>query len=83
MVFFRPADFTFVRPTEIAACGRLNGEFVDRDASAPGVSTDSEYVHLAGRRNHPGLNSLPFPMLADIRRELATAAGVLGDDGVA
>ncbi|OAA25448.1 peroxiredoxin (alkyl hydroperoxide reductase subunit C) [Frankia sp. EI5c] len=83
VVFFWPKDFTFVCPTEIAAFGRLNGEFADRDAQVLGVSTDSEYVHLAWRQNHEDLRDLPFPMLADIKRELTQACGVLGDDGVA
>jgi alkyl hydroperoxide reductase subunit AhpC len=77
VVFFWPKDFTFVCPTEIAAFGRLNGEFADRDAVIYGVSTDSEYVHLAWRTNHEDLKALPFAMLADIKRELAAACGVL------
>ena len=63
---------------------RLNGEFNDRDAIIYGVSTDSEYVHLAWRRSHPDLKELPFPMLADIKRELCAAFGVLDrKEGVA
>jgi alkyl hydroperoxide reductase subunit AhpC len=77
VVFFWPKDFTFVCPTEIAAFGRLAGEFADRDAQVLGVSTDSEYVHLAWRQNHPDLKELPIPMLSDIRRELATSLGIL------
>src|SRR5262245_46479519 len=83
IVFFWPKDFTFVCPTEIAAFGKLNDEFADRDAQVLGVSTDSEFVHLAWRQNHEDLRDLPFPMLADIKKELTSAAGVLGDDGVA
>ena len=84
IVFFWPKDFTFVCPTEIAAFGKLNGEFSDREAVVYGVSTDSEYVHLAWRRSHPDLKDLPFPMLADIKRELSTAFGVLDrNEGVA
>ena len=41
VVFFWPKDFTFVCPTEIAAFGKLNREFADRDAVLYGVSTDS------------------------------------------
>ena len=52
IVFFWPKDFTFVCPTEIAAFGKLNGDFNDRDAVVYGVSTDSEFVHLAWRQNH-------------------------------
>jgi peroxiredoxin (alkyl hydroperoxide reductase subunit C) len=83
VVFFWPKDFTFVCPTEIAAFGRLNGEFADRDAQVLGVSTDSEYVHLAWRQDHRDLRELPFPMLSDLRRELTTGCGVLTEEGVA
>jgi lipoyl-dependent peroxiredoxin subunit C len=82
--FFWPKDFTFVCPTEIAAFGKLNRDFVDRDAQLLGVSTDSEYVHLAWRNQHPDLKDLPFPMIADIKRELTQALGVLDKrEGVA
>jgi peroxiredoxin (alkyl hydroperoxide reductase subunit C) len=77
IVFFWPKDFTFVCPTEIAAFGRLQGEFADRDAAVYGVSTDTEYVHLAWRQAHPDLKDLPFPMLADVKRELSQALGIL------
>ena len=84
IVFFWPKDFTFVCPTEIAAFGKLNGEFNDRDAVVYGVSTDSEFVHLAWRQNHSDLKSLPFAMLADIKRELSAALGILDkNEGVA
>jgi peroxiredoxin (alkyl hydroperoxide reductase subunit C) len=84
VVFFWPKDFTFVCPTEIAGFGALNGEFNDRDAVIYGVSIDSEFVHLAWRQNHADLKSLPFAMLADVKRELSTALGVLDkDNGVA
>jgi lipoyl-dependent peroxiredoxin subunit C len=82
--FFWPKDFTFVCPTEIAAFGRLEREFADRDAQVLGVSTDSEYVHLAWRQQHPDLRNLPFPMIADLKRELSQALGVLDKrEGVA
>ena len=77
VVFFWPKDFTFVCPTEIAAFGKLNREFNYRDAVIYGVSTDSEFVHLAWRRQHPDLKNLPFPMLADVKRELSSALGIL------
>jgi peroxiredoxin (alkyl hydroperoxide reductase subunit C) len=77
LLFFWPKDFTFVCPTEIAGFGKLNKDFNDRDAVIYGVSIDSEFVHLAWRNNHPDLKTLPFPMLADIKRELSAALGVL------
>ncbi|KTC99562.1 peroxiredoxin [Legionella erythra] len=84
VVFFWPKDFTFVCPTEIAEFGKLAAEFADRDAQILGGSTDSEFVHLAWRNNHDDLNNLPFPMLADIKRELTQALGILDEqEGVA
>ena len=71
--FFWPKDFTFVCPTEIAAFGKLNHDFSDRDAQVLGVSTDNEYVHLAWRNQHP-----------DLKRDLSQALGILDkQEGVA
>ena len=84
VVFFWPKDFTFVCPTEIAAFGKLEKEFEARDAQVLGVSTDSEFVHLAWRREKDELKSLPFPMLSDIKRELSGRLGILDPEaGVA
>ena len=84
LVFFWPKDFTFVCPTEIAGFGKLNDDFNDRDTVIYGVSTDSEFVHLAWRQNHADLKTLPFAMLSDISRELSTKLGILDPkEGVA
>jgi lipoyl-dependent peroxiredoxin subunit C len=77
VVFFWPKDFTFVCPTEIAAFGKLEKEFKARDAQLLGVSIDSEFVHLAWRKDKEELRNLPFPMLSDIKRELSQKLGIL------
>jgi len=77
VVFFWPLDFTFVCPTEIAEFGSKTSEFSERKAVVLGASCDSQYVHLAWRNSHPDLKDLPFPMLADIKRELSTNLGIL------
>src|ERR1035441_3623406 len=82
--FFWPKDFTFVCPTEIAAFGKLNKQFAERDAQILGGSTDSEFVHHAWRTHHADLHDLPFPMLADVKHELCAALGILDpQEGVA
>ena len=84
VVFFWPKDFTFVCPTEIAAFGDRHPDFAEAGADVVGVSIDSEYVHLAWRENHPDLKHLPFPMAADVKRELSGALGILDPtEGVA
>lgn len=77
VLFLWPMDFTFVCPTEIAEFGRRSRDFASRGAQVLGASTDTHYVHLAWRQNHPDLKDLPYPMLADTKRELSQALGVL------
>ncbi|MEZ0224287.1 MAG: peroxiredoxin [Alphaproteobacteria bacterium] len=79
VLFAWPKDFTFVCPTEIAGFGALNKDFADRDTQVLGLSTDSDYVHLAWRQSHKDLKDLPFPMLSDIKRDLSIALGILND----
>lgn len=77
VVFFWPMDFTFVCPTEIAEFNKELKGFRERDAEVFGVSTDTQYVHLAWRQQHPDLKNLGYPMLADNKKELSEALGVL------
>src|SRR4051812_31287113 len=75
--FFWPLDFTFVCPTEIAEFNKNQPNFKERDAELYGVSCDSQFVHLAWRKDHKDLRDLKFPMLADNKKELSEALGVL------
>src|SRR6201996_8312339 len=77
VVFFWPKDFTFVCPTEIAEFGRLHPELKKRDVNVLGASIDTEFVHMAWRKQPPDLKDLPFRMLADVKRELSVALGIL------
>ncbi|CAE6416727.1 unnamed protein product [Rhizoctonia solani] len=47
VLFFWPMDFTFVCPTEILAFNRALPKFGELGVQLIGVSTDSEYAHLA------------------------------------
>lgn len=84
VLFSWPKDFTFVCPTEIVGFNELQSEFADRETQLLGLSTDSDYVHLAWRQNREDLSDIGFPWLSDIKRELSTALGVLDkSEGVA
>jgi lipoyl-dependent peroxiredoxin subunit C len=80
VMFWWPKDFTFVCPTEIAEFNSHHQDFDDRETVLIGASTDSEFVHVAWRRDHEDLRDLQFPMLADTSKSLAEELGILQSD---
>jgi peroxiredoxin (alkyl hydroperoxide reductase subunit C) len=84
ILFYWPKDFTFVCPTEIVGYGELKGDFEDRDAVLIGASTDTTHVHFAWRKSDERLAQADFPWIADTKKELASALGILDpNEGVA
>ena len=84
ILFYWPKDFTFVCPTEIVGYGELKKDFEDRDAVLIGASTDTAHVHFAWRRSDEQLAKADFPWIADNKKELASALGILdAAEGVA
>ena len=86
VLFFYPLDFTFVCPTEITAFSDRYSEFSSINTEVLGVSVDSQFSHLAWvqtPRSEGGLGDLAYPLVADLKREIATAFNVLNDEGVA
>ncbi len=77
VIFWWPKDFTLVCPTEIAEFNKNYTNFTDRETVLLGASTDSEYVHLAWRRDHNDLHDLRYPMMADTSKSLAEELGIL------
>ena len=80
VLFFWPLDFTFVCPTEICAFADANDKFAERNTALVGVSTDSQYTHLAWQmksRSQGGIGDIPFPMVADLNHEISRNYGVL------
>ncbi len=77
VMFWYPRDFTFICPVEIAEFNKQFEEFKDRDTLLYGASTDTEYVHLAWRKNHEDLKDLKFPLIADTSKSLAEELGIL------
>ncbi|MEK6874171.1 MAG: redoxin domain-containing protein [Nanoarchaeota archaeon] len=65
VVFFYPADFTFICPTELGELA-LHYETIKRlNAEILSVSTDTVFVHKAWHDNSPTIKKIQFPMLAD------------------
>ena len=86
ILFFYPLDFTFVCPTEIIAFSDRANDFKTLDVQLLGVSVDSAFSHLAWRntpRNVGGLGNIAYPLIADLKKDIARAYDVLLPDGVA
>ncbi|WP_236026070.1 peroxiredoxin [Alicyclobacillus suci] len=83
VLFFYPADFTFVCPTEIIAINDRLQEFKDLDAEVLGVSTDSVHSHKAWintSRAENGLGGLDYPLAADFTKTVARSYDVLVEE---
>lgn len=87
VLFFWPLDFTFVCPSEIIAHEHRRKAFEERGVHLVGVSIDSVYTHFAWRSTEVksgGIGEVGFPMVADVKHEIARAYGVEHPaDGVA
>ena len=75
VLFFYPADFTFICPTELEEMALLYPEFKKITAEVVSVSTDTVYVHKAWHDESPAIKKISFPMAADPTGMLARACG--------
>lgn len=79
IVFFYPADFSFVCPTELEALQSLRSKFNAAGAEIYSVSEDTEFVHQAWAAASPKIGQIEYPMLADPAGKLARMFGVLDE----
>lgn len=84
VLFFYPADFTFVCPTELADLAKRHSEFKTEGGEVYGVSTDTVYTHKAWLETEELLKSVNFSLLADHNGSLAKELGIYdGKNGMA
>ncbi len=86
VLFFYPLDFTFVCPTELHAFEERLTEFKARGAEVIGCSVDSAHCHSAWLRtpkSEGGIEGVSYPLIADVKKEVATAFNVLAPEGIA
>ncbi len=81
VLFFYPADFTFICPTEITEFSKRDAEFKELNAVVLGCSTDSKHSHKAWIKG--GLGRLNHALLADFNKTIARDYDCLEPDGVA
>lgn len=80
VLFFYPADFTFVCPTELKDLGEHYDAFLDEDCEVFSVSEDTHFVHKAWADASETIRALPYVMLADPAGVLARQFGVLVEE---
>lgn len=77
VLFFYPADFTFVCPTELGDLADRYEELKRLGAEVISVSTDTAFVHKAWHDNSETIKKIGFPMLADPTRRVCSSYGTL------
>lgn len=65
VVFFYPADFTFVCPTELGELADKYDELKGMNVEVLSVSTDTEFTHMAWHNSSETIKKINFPMVAD------------------
>lgn len=77
VLFFYPADFTFVCPTELEDMADNYEEIKKQNAEVLSVSTDTHFVHKAWHDESERIRKIKFPMLGDPNHVIANAYDVL------
>ena len=83
ILFFYPADFTFVCPTEIRAFSDHRRAFEAMGARILGCSTDTVHTHRAWAatpRENNGIAGVSIPLAADHTGRVSESFGVLDED---
>jgi peroxiredoxin (alkyl hydroperoxide reductase subunit C) len=76
ILFFYPADFTFVCATEFAALAENYEKFQKQGCDIFTVSTDTKFTHLAWKKNEKELADVRYPMAADKTGKVGRMFGV-------
>ncbi len=80
VVFFYPADFTFVCPTELGDLADHYAEFQKLGVEIYAVSTDTHFTHKAWHDTSETIRKVQFPMVADPTWTLSRNFDVLIED---
>ena len=77
ILFFYPADFSYVCPTELEDLAMNYDRFQNEGAEIYAISCDTEFVHQAWHEQNPRIAKVTFPMLADPNHQLVNDFGVM------
>lgn len=83
VLFFYPADFTFVCPTELEDMAEHYEKFKEINTEVLRVSTDTVFVHKAWHDHSPAIKKIAYGMAADPTGKLCRELGVyIEEEGV-
>ena len=80
ILFFYPADFTFVCPTELADLATKHEQLQKMGFEVFSVSTDTEFAHLAWRNSEKLLENVKYKMAADPTGKVSRYFGVYDEE---
>ena len=80
VLFFYPADFTFICPTELGEIANSYETLQKMGAEVLSISTDTEFVHKAWHDNSATIKKIKFPMVADPTGRICREYGTYIDD---
>ncbi len=76
ILFFYPADFTFVCPTELSDLSDKYEELKKIGVQVISVSTDTKFTHLAWTKHEKLVQDIKFPMASDTTGALSKLFGI-------
>src|SRR3989344_7265118 len=83
ILFFYPADFTFICPTELRELAKNYSNFKKMNVEILSISTDTAFVHKAWHESSEALKMVDFPMVADPNGKICKAYGTyVNDEGL-
>jgi peroxiredoxin (alkyl hydroperoxide reductase subunit C) len=77
VVFFYPADFTFVCPTELGDLADVYAEFQKIGVEIYSVSTDTHFTHKAWHDSSDTIGRIKYPMIGDPAGVITRNFGVM------
>ncbi|MBU6494930.1 MAG: alkyl hydroperoxide reductase subunit C [Acidobacteria bacterium] len=80
VVFFYPADFTFVCPTELGDLADYYGELRSLDVEVYSVSTDTHFTHKAWHDTSDTIRKITYPMIGDPTQTISRNFDVLREN---
>ncbi len=83
VLFFYPADFTFICPTELGELADYYDELKKMGAELLSISTDTVFVHKAWWDNSATIKKIKFPMVADPNGQICRSYGTyIAEEGL-